>query len=198
MLAAFTLVERWRIGSGQFSNLECSPATYPDRSVTMSQRGPVPTFWMVLCHSHTPGPRLTSPSARWESPLMCEQSWLPAWACQIQMPHRSEGAFYSLFNSNFKNPPVLFFFHKEISQTSGPGYWLPLNSVLIKKSALFRLSCFLFLVDPGSTNSSIGCVWKSSGLVSDEGPAVREKEACLPSFWNPIKCFILGLGPTWG
>lgn len=109
MLAAFTFVGQLKFGPGQFSNLECIPATYPDWCVTMSQRGPVPTFWMVDCHSHTPGPRLTSPSARWESPLMCEQFWLPAWACQIQMPHRSEGAFYSLFNSNFKNPPVLFF-----------------------------------------------------------------------------------------
>lgn len=167
---------------GQFSNLESSQATYPDRRVTRSQESPVPTFWMVGCHSQTPGPRLTSPSARWESLLMCEQPWLPAWARQIQMPSRSEGAFYSLFNSNFKNPPRPIFFHKEISQTSGLGCWLPLNVVLIKKSALFRLSCFLFLVDPGSTNSSIGCVWKSSGLVSDEGPRWERKEPACPAF----------------
>lgn len=69
--------------------------------------------------------------------------------------------------------PCPIFFFTNISQTSGLACRLPLNVVLIKKSAMFRLSCFFFLVDPGSTNSSIGFVWKSSGLVSDEGPVVR-------------------------
>jgi len=56
---------------------------------------------------------------------MCEQPRLPAWARQIQMPRRSEGAFYSLFNSNFKNPSVPFFPQRDFSDI---GLWLLIAS----------------------------------------------------------------------
>lgn len=106
--------------------------------------------------------------------------------------------FTASLTVTLKIPLVPFFFSTK-KFLRHPGCWSPPNVPLIKKSAIVRLSCFLFLVDPGSTNSSIGCVWKSSGLVSDEGPSVREEGGLrLPSFWNPIKCFIPWLRRTWG